>query len=100
MKYSFIGWCRDEETNSDKVWGIIKLTGDDYTGSYVSFWGRRGKKLQTKIYKDQSDWIMEHMADEKEQKGYQPIDENRLNTVYPDFEKDLQKTAVWSMLKC
>lgn len=100
MKYSFIGWCRDEETNSDKVWGIIKLSGNAYRGSYVSFWGRRGKKLQTKIHKDQDDWTMFCMAEKKEEKGYQKINEHKLSTVYPDFEKDLQKTAVWSILRC
>ena len=99
MIYSFIGWCRDEETNSDKVWGIIKLSGDMWGGSYVSFWGRRGKKLQTKIHKNEVDWHMENLADKKQNKGYQKIDEDKLNTVYPEFEKDLQKTAVWSILK-
>lgn len=100
MNYEFIGWARDESKNEDKVWGIIKLNGDGWKGNYVSFWGRRGKKLQTKIHKDELLWDIERLAEKKEKNGYQKIDKSKLNTVYPDFEKDLQKTVVWSMLKC
>lgn len=99
MKYEFIGWSRDQTKNEDKVWGIIKLSGDGWKGTYVSFWGRRGKKLQTKIHKDELLWNMERLAEKKKDKGYQKIDQSRLDTVYPEFEKDLQKTAVWSMLR-
>lgn len=99
MKYEFIGWSRDQTKNEDKVWGIIKLTGNDWQGNYVSFWGRRGKKLQTKIHKEETQWSMERLAEKKKDKGYQQIDQSRLDTVYPEFEKDLQKTAVWSMLR-
>lgn len=99
IEYTFIGWCRDEESNADKVWGIMKLSGNRWDGNYVSFWGRRGKKLQTKIHKDEYEWTMERMADKKQDKGYKKIDREHLNDVYPEFQQDLEKTAFWNMFK-
>jgi predicted DNA-binding WGR domain protein len=99
VEYTFIGWCRDEEANADKVWGIMKLTGNGWTGSYVSFWGRRGKKLQTKLHKDEYEWNMEKLVDQKARKGYKGIDKDKLDTVYPEFQADLEKTAFWNMFK-
>lgn len=99
IEYTFIGWCKDPETNADKVWGIIKLNGDRWDGNFVSFWGRRGKKLSTKIHKDESTWSMERMAGKKEDKGYKKIEREQLNDVYPEFQADLEKTAFWNMFK-
>lgn len=106
MNYKFIGWCRDEKENSDKVWGVIELAQDvDEAGKYswnqknkyITFWGRRGKKLQTKVSTD-----YEHDVDTlirgKERKGYNSIDRTNLDTVYPEFQDDLEKTAVWGLL--
>ena len=55
MKFVHIGWCK--EGIHDKVWGIILLAEDVQvspawpfkTNKYVTFWGRRGSKLQTKL---------------------------------------------------
>ena len=99
IEYTFIGWCKDEEKNHDKVWGVIKLNGNHWHGNYVSFWGRRGKKLQTKMYKDESDYFIEDLFYKKSSKGYTPINKDELNTVYPEFEEDLKKTTFWSMFK-
>lgn len=99
IEYTFIGWCRDEEANADKVWGMIKLTGDGWQGTYVSFWGRRGKKLQTKMHKDTYEWNMEKLAEQKEGKGYRPIKKDELDTVYPEFQQDLEKTAFWALFR-
>ena len=70
IKYHFIGWCR--EGGHDKVWGIIQLTEKDNIApngwamwaenDYVTVWGRRGKTLQTKIYKDTSSYAMNQLA--------------------------------------
>ncbi|NDB82515.1 MAG: hypothetical protein EB127_07215 [Alphaproteobacteria bacterium] len=92
MKYTFIGWCK--EGNHDKVWGAIELG----KVKFVTFWGRRGKKLQTKTI-IVSPYQMTKMIDSKTAKGYLSIDKNNLDMVYPDFEKDLEQTAIWSMLK-
>lgn len=96
-RYFWIGHCTEE--GHDKIWGIIQLSGDDWLGNYVTFWGRRGKKLQTKIYTEASDYRMETLFEKKEDKGYQQIDLTKLNAVYPDFEADLKKLEFWAQFK-
>jgi hypothetical protein len=99
IEYGFIGWCK--EGSSDKVWGTIKLRdGENYWDdkSWVTFWGRRGRKLQTKIVKTDN-WGMSKLSEAKERKGYVAIEQGKLNEVYPEFEDDLKKTAFWNMLK-
>ena len=101
IDYSFIGWCRDEEENHDKVWGAIKLKNGDsrwHDNSFVTFWGRRGKKLQTKMVTE-SACNMDKVFYKKRDKGYSLVDIKRLNEVYPEFEDDLSKTAFWAMFK-
>jgi predicted DNA-binding WGR domain protein len=92
MKFSFIGWCKEE--NHDKVWGAIELG----TTKYVTFWGRRGKKLQAKSITI-SGYELSKMIRQKTSKGYVGVDKDNLDKVYPEFEKDLEQTAMWSMLK-
>jgi hypothetical protein len=102
MKYKYIGWCKDETTNADKVWGAICLQEptssyrDD--GKYVTFWGRRGKKLQTKIVEG-SLWDVHKPFLKKLDKGYKEIQEHQLDEVYPEFQQDLEKTAFWAALQ-
>ena len=98
MKYEFIGWCR--EGTSDKVWGVIPLQKFEFgqTGKYVIFWGRRGNKLQTKVIED-SKWGISDKIDSKKDRGYVEVDTTQLNELYPEFESDLSKTAMWAMLK-
>lgn len=100
MRYLHIGWCQQD--THDKVWGIIALTN---TGGYytlpnkcVTFWGRRGAKLQTKLC-EISDWDAKEMFLKKQRKGYRHIEIDELNTVYPEFQEDLEKTAFWATLK-
>jgi len=110
MNYAYIGWCR--EGTSDKVWGIILLREHEAShlkfhpfpnykpayNEYLSFWGRRGAKLQTKMF-SASIWEAEDMFRKKENKGYVNIPKSRLDEVYPNFQTDLEKTAMWAMLK-
>jgi hypothetical protein len=106
MKYKHIGWCKDEKTNTDKVWGIILLAEDVpvstawhfNTNKYVTFWGRRGAKLQTKLWNG-SDWDAREMFMKKQNKGYQSVDKDELDEVYPEFQQDLEKTAFWATFK-
>jgi hypothetical protein len=96
--YFWISWCQKD--SHDKIWGIIKINDvDESEGNYVSFWGRRGKKLQTKIYEVVCDWEMDSLCGKKQLKGYQEIDVTKLNEVYPDFERDLKKMAFWAQFK-
>lgn len=100
MKYHFIGWLRDDLENHDKVWGVIELYHNNHTGynKYATFWGRRGKKLQTKI-SEEYQWDIDKLISKKTTKGYIKIDQSKLDQVYPEFERDLSKTAVWAILK-
>lgn len=98
-KYEFIGWYRDTVENSDKVWGVIVLDDSDrWTYKYVTFWGRRGKKLQTKIDTSNA-YDMRKLIQGKTRKGYNPVNLDKLHVVYPEFQSDLEKTAFWASLK-
>jgi len=90
LSYKFIGWCK--EGTSDKVWGAIQLEGR----RAVTFWGRRGKALQTKLVND--DWDLSKLVDQKRRKGYCEVNRTGLDRVYPGFQEDLEKTAVWAIL--
>lgn len=92
MRYLHIGWCK--EGIHDKVWGIIQLHDKDC----VTFWGRRGAKLQTKLVKV-SLWEADDLFRKKINKGYEEIEEWQLDDVYPEFKTDLEKTAFWATLK-
>lgn len=110
--YKFIGWST--EGNSDKVWGVIFLENPDKDASYrawwlpieynrithakcVTFWGRRGKKFQSKVSED--NYELAELIQSKLKKGYKSVDTSHLENVYPEFEKDLNKLALWSTLK-
>ena len=44
MEIIYIGWCHQPTRNHDKVWGIAK-----HGHNHVTFWGRRGNKLQHNV---------------------------------------------------
>ncbi len=105
MKYVHIGWCK--EGAHDKVWGIILLAQDVpadpkawpfKTNKYVTFWGRRGAKLQTKLVNGTA-YDMDQLFRKKTNKGYDRIEEWQLDEVYPEFQSDLEKTAFWATFK-
>lgn len=102
MNYEFIGWKYSVPLNSDKVWGIIRLENTDNQwaeANFIVFWGRRGSQLRTKHYKATGD-AMRQLARKKEKKsGYEEIMPQKLHWVYPEFEEDLQKTALWATLR-
>lgn len=101
MKYEFIGWCRDEVKNQDKVWIVIDLSEGNINWAhdrpYATVWGRRGKTLQHKIV-HASAYDMSRLVDKKMDKGYKKVLKFELDTVYPEFEQDLEQTAVWALL--
>lgn len=96
MKYTWIGWCK--ENRHDKVWMLIQLSDDRYSGRFVTVWGRRGKKLQSKIQDYKESREIDRLISSKEAKGYRRVLEHDLNSVYPEFQDDLEKTAVWALL--
>lgn len=91
LKFKFIGWCCED--HHDKVWSAIELSAE----KCVTVWGRRGKKLQTKIVDNNYD--LHRLMRSKVKKGYVPVNEQKLNEVYPNFQKDLEKTAFWATFK-
>lgn len=99
INYEFIGWCHEQ--NHDKVWGVIKLgqkSNDPiWVSDFLVFWGRRGKKLQTKLSKQSNSDIL-RLIDSKIDRGYKTVDRSKLSNVYPAFQDDLEKTAAWSLL--
>jgi predicted DNA-binding WGR domain protein len=110
INYRFIGHCCDPSKNEDKVWGVIYLEqlplyATTLSGwglhsptyvNCVTFWGRRGKKLQTCQSLD--DFELSKLISNKIKKGYKSVDPTKLHEVYPEFEADLEKTAFWAML--
>lgn len=99
MRYAHIGWCK--EGNHDKVWGAICLQEPEHwytSGKYVTFWGRRGAKLQTKIL-ECTEFKISEMFRKKTNNGYTPVYKQDLDEVYPEFQQDLEKTAFWATLK-
>ena len=106
--YVFIGWLK--EGQSDKVWGIIELakpSSQFALGKYLTFWGRRGSKYQTKVVDSGKptppfySWRgneLDKKISEKIEKGYRLVRKSELEKVYPEFEKDLQQTTFWTMM--
>ena len=95
INYFYIGWCSIDD--HDKVWVSIKLSGDRWHGQYLTVWGRRGKKLSSKIV-EMTHHEMVKLTKSKDSKGYVEIPQDKLHEVYPEFQQDLEKTAAWSML--
>lgn len=95
MEIKFIGWCRNEEQNNDKVWGIA-LYGrgeDDFTKTYATFWGRRGKKLQKKLVEMDSYAAVKLIAS-KRKKGYVEFPADEADEIYENFSKDIFMVAL------
>ena len=99
MDFTHIGWCK--EGTSDKVWGVICLQESESfwtKGKYLTFWGRRGAKLQTKVLEGNFREVADSFR-KKLRNGYAEVDKDRLYEVYPEFQQDLEKTAMWATLK-
>lgn len=103
INYKFIGWCNED--NHDKVWVAIMLHESDDVKrwdwghcKWVTIWGRRGKKLQSKVF-DSNMGELTKQINSKKRKGYSTINRSRLAEVYPEFESDIEKTVIWNLLK-
>lgn len=64
----------------------------------ATIWGRRGKTLQYKVFQNLKYFEIDKLVNSKKSKGYIGISETELDTVYPDFQTDVEKTAVWALL--
>jgi hypothetical protein len=103
LNFKFLGWNTSD--GADKIWGVIYLEPDrikntipnhSYT-QVVTFWGRRGSQLQTKLTLD--DVNLNKLIDKKIKNGYSAVDLNNLDAVYPGFYSDLEKLVIWNLLK-
>ena len=83
MEVEYIGWCHQPAQNHDKVWGIAK-----HADGYVTFWGRRGKKLQKNV-KPMSQSDVSKLIRSKQNKGYLSVDPDKVDEVYERFGVDL-----------
>lgn len=81
MNFHFIGWCKED--NHDKVWVSFEFEGSHYVG-----WGRRNKKLKFK----QHYYRPTKLEYDKQRKGYQPVDEFMLFTLFPDFKDSVAES--------
>lgn len=95
MEIKFIGWCRNERQNNDKVWGIA-LHGrgeSSITSNYATFWGRRGKKLQKKLV-EMNEYEAEKLIASKRKKGYIQFAADEADEIYDNFSKDIFMVAL------
>lgn len=97
LTFKFVGWCQDSVNNHDKVWGVISLDDNWFSGRVIVFWGRRGKKLQTKF--DTCGVALDRLIWRKISSGYTEIKPEKLERVYPEFYSDLETTAIMAVLK-
>ena len=84
MDIQFIGWCHNPTRNNDKVWGIA----DKGDGLYMTFWGRRGKKLQSNE-KNMDSYDADKLIRSKQSKGYREFDSDELDQIHENFKKQI-----------
>ena len=87
MDIQFLGWCKNEK--SDKVWGIVKK-GEML---YVTFWGRRGAKLQKKMI-EMDFWDADKLIHSKKKKGYLEIPKDDMEMVHDSLRKHVFKIGL------
>lgn len=97
MEVKYIGW--NNKDNHDKVWGVVLLRDvGKYNGQYLTFWGRRGAKLQTRVMTVSHDSIIS-MCGDKSDKGYKEIAKHEIHRVYSSFNEDIEKAVIWASLR-
>ena len=87
MDIQFLGWCRNEK--SDKVWGIVKK--DECL--YVTFWGRRGGKLQKKMI-EMDRYDASTLIRSKVKKGYDEVMKDDMEMVHDSLRKHVFKIGL------
>jgi predicted DNA-binding WGR domain protein len=74
-------WYRD--LSSDKLWGIA-----DYQGRAITFWGKRGGKLDFKLLNASEQKGAEKKADKKRRDGYRDTSFEELEVELPGFKNE------------
>lgn len=88
--FIFIGWVKDLNENTDKVWTAFSVGS-----SYYAAWGRRGKKL---CFKKHSSSYALSMKIREQKKKYKEVDEFQLFACFPNFKEELQKQFLFKNL--
>lgn len=86
MNVKFLGWCYQPENGHDKVWGLLDKGNDEY----MTFWARRGKKMQTNT-KTMTTAECHNLVRQKLMKGYREVPKDEMDNVYDHFGRDLFK---------
>lgn len=87
MDIQYLGWCNKDK--HDKIWGIIKK--DKYL--YVTFWGRRGAKLQKKMV-EMDAYAAQVLIGSKVKKGYLEIPKDDMDMVHESLRKHIFKIGL------
>lgn len=90
LNFIYIGWCKDSDSNTDKVWTAFKAGETYYAG-----WGRRGKSIRFKKHNSFSD--LERVMKQKKKK-YSEVDSFQLFTVFPYFQDEIEKRLTFCKL--
>jgi hypothetical protein len=88
----FLGWCYEKNAQGkvthDKIWGIIRVDG-----SFITFWGRRDKKLQFKRASSYDDDVFDLMY-KKQRKGYHASSWEEMVKLDPEFETRFEEEII------
>lgn len=106
-QFGFIGWCNDPAENHDKVWGYFYRPTPGYDDpnvphwnkpqrNIVTFWARRGKAMQFKAGKENSE--VHKLVRSKLGKGYDRINDRRLQEIWPSFNQECEEKLMWDVL--
>lgn len=101
-QYTILSFLWNNTDGHDKVWGYFQLSSDPTT--YYNFWGRRGKKLTWKEYKEEPrSWRsyakLKNLAAEKVRKGgYQEVAINQIEVTTPGFTDEFEKNFTLARL--
>lgn len=92
----FFGWCHEIDAKTgrvshDKIWGYIKAQGE-----FITFWGRRDKKLSFKRGSDYPN--LDKTAREKSAKGYRDTTMEEMNSLDPEFETRFEEGLILVMM--
>jgi len=104
FEFGFIGYCCED--NHDKVWGYFYRPTNKVDGSWwptkgygwncCIFWGRRGKTMQFKA--DVTGPVLDKLVRAKRNKGYNEIESDKLNEIWPTFEADASMKLTFEVL--
>jgi hypothetical protein len=103
-QYKILSFLWNNSDGHDKVWGYFILSSDPST--YYNFWGRRGKKLTWKEYKDDGGIMgaraalkLDNLRITKSRgKGYREVAVDQIEAITPGFTDEFEKNFTLARL--